>query len=361
MSKSVSLPPSLRAKRSNLEPAHDAGSLRRFAPRSDGASRRGWRRVFVALALVALALADPALAADRIRLALQKTGTGAWELAVIQAFALDKEAGLDLVVTELANTDAGKIAIQNGGADVVISDWLWVARERAQGGKLTFYPHSTAIGAVLTKDPTIRGVADLSGKTLGVAGGPVDKSWLLLKAYARRKGVDLEKTATIAYGAPPLLAEKAAQGELDAVLEFWTFAADLEARGLRRAIDLRDVETALGAKGAPIVTGYVFDESFTKTHAGALSRFFAATKKAKRLIATSDAAWRVAAARIPARNEAALDIYRKRYVEGIPNRSVEDEEKDAAALYETLAQIGGVALVGPAKALPAGTFYKGAP
>lgn len=195
----------------------------------------------MALALLSLAC-NHALAADRIRLALQKTGTGAWELAVVSAFGLDKEAGLDLAVTELATTDAGKIAIQGGGADVIISDWLWVARERALGSTLTFYPHSTAIGAVMTKNEAIKSVVDLSGKKLGVAGGPVDKSWLLLRAYARRQGLDLEKAATIAYGAPPLLAEKAAQGELDAVLEFWNFAADLEARGLRRAIDLREVE-----------------------------------------------------------------------------------------------------------------------
>ena len=106
-----------------------------------------------------------------------------------------------------------------------------------------------------------------------------------------KQGVDLEKAATIVYGAPPLLAEKAAQGELDAVLEFWNFALDLEARGFRRAIEMSDVERALGAKGDPVVTGYVFDEKFAKAHGPALERFFAMMKKAKTLIATSDEAW----------------------------------------------------------------------
>ncbi len=71
---------------------------------------------------------------------MQKTGTPGWELAVVDAFGLDKAAGLDLDVTELASTEAGKIAIQGGRRDLIISDWLWVARERAQGAKLTFYP-----------------------------------------------------------------------------------------------------------------------------------------------------------------------------------------------------------------------------
>ncbi|WP_255608568.1 ABC transporter substrate-binding protein [Methylosinus sp. Sm6] len=314
-----------------------------------------FQRILVALLLAAFSA--PAQAADRIRLALQKTGTGAWEVAVAKAFGLDKQAELELDVVELASTDAGKIAIQNGGADIVIADWLWVARQRGDGAGLVFYPHSTSIGAVMARDAKIKSVADLVGKKLGVAGGPLDKSWLLLRGYAERQGIDLPSKATIVYGAPPLIAEKLAQGELDAALEFWTFAADLEARGLVRAIDMRAVETALGAAAAPIVTGYVFDERFAARNQKALVRFFAVAEKAKRLIATSDAAWKIAAARIGAKDEATLAAYRQRYAEGIPTRSIAEERKDAAALYATLAKIGGSALVGRAASLPAGTFY----
>ena len=34
-----------------------------------------------------------------------------------------------------------------------------------------------------------------------MAGGPLDKSWLLLQAFARRAGVDLKREATVVYGA----------------------------------------------------------------------------------------------------------------------------------------------------------------
>jgi NitT/TauT family transport system substrate-binding protein len=313
------------------------------------------------LALIAALLAQPARAADELRLALQATGTKVWEMAVVSAYGLDKEAGLDLKATELASTEAGKIALLGGSADLIVSDWLFVARERAGGRGLLFYPASTGIGAVMTKDPAIKTVKDLTGKKLGVAGGPLDKSWLYLKAYALKQGVDLEKAATIVYGAPPLLAEKAAQGELDAVLEFWNFALDLEARGFRRSIEMSDVERALGAEGEPVVTGYVFDENFANAHAPALARFFAMMKKAKTLIATSDEAWAKASARIPTKDKATLDLYRKRYVEGQPKGSIEAQEADAAKLFAVLAAIGGEALVGPAKTLPPGTFYTAAP
>ncbi len=319
--------------------------------------RRSFILVVAGLA-AALCFAVPARA-EKLRLALQKTGTTGWELAVVKAFNLDKEAGLELDVTELAAPEAGKIAIQGGGADIIVSDWLWVARERAQGAKLTFYPYSSAIGAVMTKDAAIRSVKDLAGKKLGVAGGPLDKSWLMLKAFGLKNGVDLEKSATIVYGAPPLIAEKAAQGEIDAALEFWNFAADLEGKGFRRAIELADVEKALGAKGDVAVTGYVFDETFAARNKDALARFFAMTKKAKELISTDDRAWAAAAQRLGPRDAATLDAYRKRYIAGAPKRAVTDEETDAAALYRALAEIGGAKLVGPAKTLDAGVFYKG--
>lgn len=318
------------------------------------------RRILLFAALALVALATPAQAADRFRLALQKTGTTGWELAVVRAFGLDRNAGLELEVTELGAPEAGKIALQGGGADIIVSDWLWVARERAQGAKLTFYPHSSAIGAVMTKNAAIRSVKDLVGKKLGVAGGPLDKSWLLLKAFALRNGVDLERSATVLYGAPPLIAEKAMQGEIDAALEFWNFAADLEAQGFARAIDMTDVEKALGATGEVIVTGYVFDDAFAAKNKDALTRFFAMMAKAKALIATDDKAWAAAAERIGAKDDATRALYRKRYVAGTPKRTVAQEEADAAALYRVLADIGGDRLVGPAKTLPAGTFYQGA-
>jgi NitT/TauT family transport system substrate-binding protein len=312
------------------------------------------RLAFLAAALLFAAPAQ----AEKLRLALQKTGTTGWEMAVVKAFGLDKEAGLELEVTELASPEAGKIAVQGGSADIIVSDWLWVARERAQGARLTLHPYSTGVGAVMTKSATIKSVKDLVGKKLGVAGGPLDKSWLMLQAFALKQGVDLAKSATILYAAPPLVAEKALQGEIDAALEFWNFAADLEGKGFARAVEIADVEKALGAKGDAVITGYVFDEGFAAKNKDALSRFFAMTSKAKALIAGDDKAWMAAASRIGKGDAATLDIYRKRYVAGIPKRSVTEEEADAAALYKVLAEIGGEKLVGPARTLDPRTFYK---
>src|SRR5208283_2887137 len=178
------------------------------------------RKFIAALALsVSACFACSAEAADHLRISIQKTGTLSWEIALMKARGLDKAADLEIETTELASTDAGKVALEGGGADMILSDWLWVARERELGDKLLFTPYSSALGAVMApKDSPIRGLADLAGRSIGVAGGPIDKSWLLLRAAALRMGLDLAKTSRLSYGAPPLIAEKLAEGEIETAL-----------------------------------------------------------------------------------------------------------------------------------------------
>jgi NitT/TauT family transport system substrate-binding protein len=318
------------------------------------------KRVLVAaLALVATAcLALSAEAADRLRIALQKTGTASWEIELIKARGLDKAANLDIETTELASTEAGKVALEGGGADMVVGDWLWAARERALGDKLLFTPYSSALGAVMApKDSPVHSVGDLAGRSIGVAGGPIDKSWLLLRAAALGAGLDLLKDARPSYGAPPLIAEKLAEGETETALEYWNFCADLEGRGFRRAIEMADVEKALGASGPVAMIGYVFNEDFAASHKDALRRFFAATAEARKILAQDPSAWAPIKARLRLKDDAALAVYRQRYLEGVPKRTIAEEAADARILYRRLMEIGGGQLVGDDKELDASLFY----
>jgi NitT/TauT family transport system substrate-binding protein len=244
----------------------------------------------------------------------------------------------------------------------MLSDWLWVSRERALGAKLTFYPYSSALGAVMVPASSpIKSLADLKGRKIAVAGGPIDKSWLLLQARMKQDGIDLKSDASIIYGAPPLLAAKALDGEMDASLNFWNFCAQLEAKGFRRLVGIEDILPKLGAKGPVAVVGYVFDETWAASHRDTLARFIAMTRKAKELLVTSDAAWEKIAPLTGTSDAGVLQTYRNRYREGIPRRSVNDEEADARILYRVLAQVGGAELVGPAPELDPGTFHHAGP
>lgn len=308
--------------------------------------------------LLSLAVTSAAIATDRIRIAAQKTGTLAWELEIIRTRGLDRQAGLDLQVVELASPEAGKIALRSGSADLIVSDWLWVSRERALGDKLVFYPYSSQIGAIMVPaDSGINGPADLKGRKLAVAGGPLDKSWLLLQADARRDGVDLKTQASVVYGAPPLLSQKALQHEQDATLTFWNFCAELEGKGLKRGIDMEATLKRLGASGPVAMLGYVFDAGWAARNRAALARFLGVAAEAKEILARSPDEWQRLSPRIGVSDGAGLDIYRERYSEGIPRRPIADEERDAIGLYRVLAEAGGAELVGPAREMDRGTFY----
>jgi len=313
----------------------------------------------LAVAASVAMIVPSAVAADRIRLVAQRTGSLAWELDVIKARGLDKAANLDLETLELASTEAGKVALRGGSADIIVSDWTWVARERALGDGLVYYPYLSTLGSVMAPAQSpIRDIVDLKGKKIAVAGGPIDKSWLLLRALGLRSGLDLKAETKVVYGAPPLLSEKALQGETDATLTFWNFCADLEARGQKRAIQMDDVLHRLGATGPVAMLGYVFDGAWAARNRSAVDRFLDASLKAKDILASSDAEWQRLAPRIGVNDARSLAILRERYSEGIPRRRIDDEATDARGLYRILADIGGADLVGPGLELDAGSFYR---
>ena len=319
------------------------------------------KRLVCTLMIAALAAAiqiGACRATETVRVAVQKTGTFSWELAVIRAHGLDRQAGLSIQVRELASPEAGKIALRAGEADVIISDWLWVSRERALGAKLTFFPYSSALGGVMVPNASpIRTLAELKGRKLAVAGGPLDKNWLLMRASLQRDGIDIRSASTIVYGAPPLLAATMLNGDADATLNYWNFCAALEEKGFRRIATTQDLVTKLGAKGPVAMLGYVFDEGWGSANRDALTRFIEMTRKAKEILASSDSEWQSISGLTGTSDAATLRAYRDRYREGIPRRPIDNEEKDARILYRILAAIGGPELVGPGAELDPGTFY----
>jgi len=297
--------------------------------------------------------------AERVRIGAQMSGTLGWELKYMQAQGLDKAAGVELEIVDLATPEAGKIAIASGAVDLILSDWLWVARERSLGNNLAFVPHSAALGAVMVKgDSPISELKDLDGKTIGVSGGPLDKSWLLLQAYAKRGGFDLAQRVHVAYAAPPLIDQKLSVGELDAALQYWNFCVGLQTRGFRPLVEIADVEKALGATGAVALIGFVFKDEFAREHGPALEAFLSAARKAKQGLADDRGAWPALMARAGVKDPATVELYRIRYALGVASRPVAEEEADAKVLFAALAGIGGQALVGSAKTLDANVYYK---
>lgn len=338
-----------------------AGSYaRRVRSQRDAASMR-LPRLLSQLALAALMLATAqrgCLAADKVRIIAQKTGTLAWELDVVQRHGLAQKAELTFETVMLASPMAQKVALKGATADVIVADWIWVARERALGGKLMFHPYSSAAGAVMIPPGSaLRSLEDLRGRSIGVGGDAMDKSWALLRALGARQGLSLTRDARISHGAPPLITQKARQREFDAVLTYWNFAAKLKAEGFTTLIDMAEVEKGLGAKGATAMLGYVFDQTWALADRRRTDRFLAVMKEAKAILLRSDEEWRTISPLVGARDDHELNALRDAYRAGVPQRGIAAEAADAGALFKVLVDVGGSELAGPAQTFDASMFY----
>lgn len=315
------------------------------------------RRALLSAALTAASpLAAAAAPGAAIRVGTLRYGSVAWELDVMRTHGLDAAAGVTVEAVEFAATPAAQVALQAGRVDTVVQDWLWVSRQRASGTDWTLSPTSGALGAVVapTASP-VRTVADLRGRRLGIAGSPLDKSWLLLRAYAQRKlGFDLESAADKSFGPPPLLAEQMTAGRLDAVLTYWPFAARAEAAGQRRVMAMEDVVEALGIPpGVPFV-GWVFSDAFAARSPAAVEGFVKASDRARAILVASDKEWERIAPLTGASGPGELARLCDWYRRGVPERW---NLEAVARLYDVLAEVGGPALVGPATHLAPGTLW----
>lgn len=315
---------------------------------------------FIALAAILLPL--QVISADLIpvKVGVLKFGTVNWELKSMVHGEFDKANGTAVEIVPYASGDATRIALQGGAVDVIVADWLWVSRQRADGQMLTFVPYSSSVGALMVSgESTLAGLADVRGKKIGVAGGPLDKSWLLLQGMAKQEhGFDLAAENEISFGAPPLLAEKTRQGELDAMLNYWHYCARLEADGFKRLISAGDAAAALGANGPVSAIGYVFSDEWAAANPDAAMGFIKASRDTKKLLGSSDEEWaRLGESGAIKDKGAALTTLRDRFREGIPARPFADEIKDASFLYGVLAELGGPKLVGESPVMVEGTYW----
>lgn len=314
--------------------------------------------VAVIAGVVSLA-AGAAQAADPLRVATLKFGTVNWVLDTVKLRKLDAKHNIDMKVIPLADTNGAKIALQGGSAEIVATDWTWVSRQRAEGAPWAMVPYSSAVGDLMVApDSDIKSLEDLKGKTIGVAGGPLDKSWLFLRAYTKKNiGVDIGEVATPVYGAPPLLTQKMIRGEFDAILNFWHFSARLEAKGFKTLISVGDIMTGLGTSGPTVAIGFAFDENWAEKNEPQIKGFLAAVKDAIAILDKEEDIWNEIRGRMNADDDETFAALKKSFRAGILRRPLVVEQADVGRLYDVLAELGGKKLVGDSERLSPGTFW----
>lgn len=309
------------------------------------------RRLFLGLAAMA---AVPARAAvPEVRLGVLQFGTVQWIADIIRRHDLDTRHGFALSQTMLANTDAGRVSLMAGASDVILSDWPFAAAQRVRGTQMAFAAFSSATGGIVVPAGSpIRALADLRGRKLGIAGGPADKSWLVVQAAARATAkLDLAKDAQPVFGAPPLLGAKLQQGELDAVLTYWNFAARLEAAGYREAVSVADCLRAVGIDPNVSLIGFVF-----RDNTAGIDGFLAAVKEAESLLPGE---WDRIRPLMQAPDDALFQRLRQRFTAGLSLASDARQIAGAERLLQVLRETGGTRATDGIETLPPGLFWPG--
>lgn len=316
---------------------------------------------FYKLSLIAFLFMFNHAYANNIKIGSLQYGSVNWELKLIKELELDKKNGFNLEIVELASKNAAAVALQGGAVDIIVTDWFWVSRQRSEGRKFAFVPHSMAAGGlIVSKDSDIKNEKDLEGKKIGIAGGQVDKGWLIFRAYFKKQyGKELKDISRQIFGAPPLLNKKIEQKSFDAILTYWPYQAKLLTNdNFTKIINITDILNKLDLpKGIPVI-GWVFKENWASEKDEILKNFLSASKEAKQMMLDSDEIWETVRPFMMADDDKLFSNLKAIYREGIPDKDFNTLQINGSKkLYSILSEIGGRELVGKAKTLSPGTFW----
>jgi len=295
-----------------------------------------------------------------VRVGVLKYGTVNWEIEVIKHYQLDKKHNFDLQVMPLSNKNASAVALQSNAVDIILGDWLWVNRQRFNGKSYTLAPTSIATGGLYIKNnSSIKSLTDLTQSKIGVAGGSVDKNWLLLQAYAQKKHqLNIKDTSEIVFATPPLLNRLMLRNDVDAAINFWHYNARLSANGFSLLVGLPQMLKEFGINNNVPLLGWVFDQNWAIEKQSLLTAFLKASKEAKQLLLLCDEEWQRIRRLTKAENEAVFTALKDEYRRRALHRFTADEIKASEQIFAILAQQGGRNLVGKATTLAKETFWQ---
>ena len=296
-----------------------------------------------------------------IEMGLQQSGTASWELAAMHDLGIDTRHNLEIHIRQLADNQAGQIALQTGTVDLILSDFIYVALQRAAGNMVTMVPHSLALGGVMVDASAgISDVSALRGKEIASAGTPVDKSFVVLEAYYQSKtGRTLMDDATVRFGAPPLVNQLLLAGRISAALNNWNWNVHAQLAGRIQLISVQQMLAELGVPATPPLLGWVFTDATAASKHEALTAFLDASFETEQALLRNDRAWEDVRPLMDVTDEAQFTAMRDAYRQGIVRSYDPADSKPIEQSFELLAKYGGKAAVGALTSLPDGTLYKG--
>ena len=312
--------------------------------------------------IISLLLIANLSANKKLKVGVLAYGTVNWELNVLKHNNLDKKYGIDLEVVKLASKNAISIALQSKSVDIIVNDWVWVNRQRVEGKDFTFYPYSKAIGSLYVNDMNINNLEDLKGKSLGIAGGSVDKTWLLFRAYSKNKyNMDLKNSVNPVFASPPILYKKMLDNSLNASINFWHYNAKLQGKGLKRLLGVSEILESFNINSDIPLIGWTFNTQFALKNRKLVNDFLQASYESKKILSSNDNEWNRIRPAMKAKSDEVFNSLKRGYINGIVKEFSTKEINSSKQVFDILYKEGGKKLVGNSKTLDEKTFWNFTP
>lgn len=310
--------------------------------------------------LLSLLLMLNVYAIEKLKVGVLAYGTVNWELDVIKHNKLDIKNGFELEVVKLASKNATAIALQSNSVDIVVTDWLWVNTQRSNKGDFTFYPYSKATGTLyLGKDTQAKTFLDLEGKNIGVAGGPVDKTWLILRAYSKKVyGKDLKDIINPTFAAPPILLKKVNDKSLDGAINFWHFNAKAKAKGAKAIVSMKEILNELEVNEDIPLIGWTFRRDVALKNPNLYNAFIASSLSAKKILLNDENEWNRLKPLMKVKNDKTFESLKNGFKSGIIKKFSAKNIEDSKKVFKILLKEGGEKLVKNSKELDMKTFWQ---
>ncbi|MEH6546221.1 MAG: ABC transporter substrate-binding protein [Sneathiella sp.] len=311
--------------------------------------RVGFIALVCLISLSNLSYADSHL--KSVKVAVLKFGTVMWELETIKRYGLDTRHNFKLEIQPVANKQAAAVMLQADETDAIVSDWIWAARQW-DVRPFVVLPYSRSVGGVMIKGEGIKTIADLKGKRIAIAGGPLDKNWIMLQAVALSQyGFNLAESADVVFAAPPLIHRKMLDGEFDAEINFWPYLARSKAKGLKFLTTTKQLSSSANLSAEVPLLAYVFKQDWAAENPDLVRSFFLSSQEAKTLLQQDEAAWLALKSTMKVNNEHEFVALRDGFIEGIPSSKDWPHISKMLSWITFLRNNGGEKLVGTSKTL----------
>ena len=284
----------------------------------------------------------------KLRMTDNPAGTNAFARFAMQKYKLDRKYGFELQIISVGTTQAAMTAMQAGGADFTVADFMVLARLRHAGVKMIGVGPMLkwADHIVVPVDSPIKNLGDFRGKKIGIVTRTASYTLAMKAAALKQYGLDLEKDAMFQEGGVSLLRGLIEQGQLDVTFMFNNITPAMTVTGKFKVLtNLGELVASLGVR--PEVPFLLFGtmEDYAAAHPKNIRAWLAAYREAIQILNANDDIW-YEQGRIMKMDDASIPPLMEEMRADLVSQFDDSTEADIRKVFEILLATGGPEVMG---------------